>query len=117
MPLALHSNPFEHEPPQQGWLSPPQAMQVPPVPHRFPAAQLEPPQQGCPTPPQVPHVPAAEQLMPVTVQTCPVQQGCPAPPQPVQVDTRQTVLPMQTSPAQHARPAVPHGATASVTPG
>jgi hypothetical protein len=46
LPL-VHSKAFPHaELPQQDCMSPPQAVQVPPLPHRLPAAQVAPAQQG-----------------------------------------------------------------------
>src|SRR6266700_4505018 len=95
------------EPAQQSWLLPPHATQVPLLPHRLPPAPIEPAQHGWPAPPQVPQVPADEQATPPTVQRAPVQQLWPMPPQGVQVDARQTLSPLQTSPAQQGCPTAP----------
>lgn len=114
MPHAVHMPPVQRkfveqvDPAQHSWLFPPQATQVPSLPHRLPPAHIEPAQQGWPAPPHVPQVPADEQATPVTVQRDPVQQLCPMPPQGVHVDARQTESPLQTSPVQHGCPTAPH---------
>jgi hypothetical protein len=96
-------------------MSPPQAVHLPWLPHRFPAAHVDPEQHAWPAPPQSPQVPAAEQVVPL-VQRGPGQQSWPTPPHAAQVPTAQTESPVQASPAQHGRPAVPQ-TTGMLSPG
>ena len=106
----VQTNPVEQVvPPQHICVLPPQATQVPALPHTLPAAHDEPPQHGCPAPPQLPQVPAAEHATPlVAAQRWPLQHSWPVAPHAEQIPMTQTASPLHASPAQQGNPGVPH---------